>query len=80
MNEPLASHVSASEADDDEISLIDLAIAPDEDTALLRYLDHRHSHASRPEPTPSAPVLPVSVPVMAGGASAVLGLFPESQR
>ena len=69
--------------------MIDVAIAPDEDSALLRYLDQhwaaaRQAQASAATPTQPAPTQPPPHPLMAvpvsSGPATVLGLFPEAQR
>lgn len=87
-----AADIRTAALERDGYRIIDVAIAPDEDSALLRYLDH-HFATARPAPqdqTPAAlspnPSTAKSSTVMpatslsASGSADVLGLFPEARR
>ena len=80
-----AADIRAAALERRDYDLVDVVMARDEDSALLRFLDQclNQSLASTRH-TPNQPAAsspsPASVPAMPLGTSGVLGLFPESQR
>jgi Protein of unknown function (DUF2628) len=80
-----AADIRAAALERRDYDLVDVVMARDEDSALLRFLDQSMNqslastrHAPH-QPAASSPS-PASVPAMPLGTSGVLGLFPESQR
>ena len=71
-----AADIRAAALERDGYAIIDVAIAPDEDQALLRYLDQQKALA-RPAPQSHTTA---TAPMPAAGPSPVLGLFPEALR
>ena len=76
INRPDAADIRAAALERDGYAIIDVAIAPDEDQALLRYLDQQKALA-RPAPQSHTTA---TAPMPAAGPSPVLGLFPEALR
>jgi hypothetical protein len=84
-----AADIRAAALERRDYDLVDVVMARDEDSALLRFLDQCLNQSSdqslastrHPPHQPSASsASPASVPAMPLGTSGVLGLFPESQR
>jgi hypothetical protein len=71
-----AADIRAAALERDGYAIIDVAIAPDEDQALLRYLDQQKAFVP---PAPQSHTTN-SAPMPATGPSPVLGLFPEAMR
>jgi hypothetical protein len=70
-----AADIRAAALERNGYTLVDVSIAPDEDQALLRYLDQ---HRATARPTPQTLTPPASM--SSKGPSPVLGLFPEALR
>ena len=85
-----AADIRAAALERRDYDLVDVVMARDEDSALLRFLDqclHQSMNQSLAstrhtlhQPAASSSPSPASVPAMPLGTSGVLGLFPESQR
>ena len=88
-----AADIRAAALERRDYDLVDVVMARDEDSALLRFLDQcldqsrnqsMNQSLASTRHTPNQPAAsspsPASVPAMPLGTSGVLGLFPESQR
>jgi hypothetical protein len=77
-----AADIRAAALERGGYDLVDIVMARDEESALLRFLDQSFaSNRQAPhQPASSSSPSPASVPAMPLGSSDVLGLFPESQR
>lgn len=74
-----AADIRASALERRGYHLVDVVMARDEDSALLRFLDQSYA-SSRQTPQQPAATMPLSAHTMPLPSSEVLGLFPESQR
>jgi Protein of unknown function (DUF2628) len=74
-----AADIRAAALERGGYDLVDVVMARDEESALLRFLDQSFA-SNRQAPPQAAAAQPLATQTMPLGTSDVLGLFPESQR